>query len=91
MNSSDGDPVEHPRRWVTLRLQHRQVCLGPPEETRSQLSYAGLLIVHYEDGVKVVETWLPVGAEPSEMDDEELIHQLRAALRWQAENPLGES
>jgi hypothetical protein len=48
------------------------------------MSYAGILIAHYECGVKVFEAWLPLGVDPSEADDEELIQRLRGALLWQA-------
>jgi hypothetical protein len=84
MTNSGRDPVDPGRRRVTLRLQHRQVCLGEPEEKRSKLSYAGLLITNYEFGVKVTEIWVPLGVNPSQADDEELIRKLRDALLWQA-------
>jgi hypothetical protein len=90
MASSGCDPAEPGRRRVTIRLQHRQVCFGEPEEKRSKISYAGLLITNYEFGVKVTETWLPLGVDPSEADDEELIQKLRDALLWQAEESRGE-
>lgn len=71
-------------RRVVVTLQNRQVCLGSAEDADVKLSYAGILIVHYEGGVKVSETWLPLGGDPSEEDDELLIGQLRHALLWQA-------
>ena len=71
-------------RWVCLTLQHRQICLDPSDEKCTKMSYAGILITHYECGVKVSEAWLPLGVDPSEADDEELIQRLRGALLWQA-------
>jgi hypothetical protein len=84
MNSSGGDSMRLEARWVSLTLQHRQVCLDLSEEKRCKMSYAGILIAHYEYGVKVSEAWLPLGVDPSEADDEELIQRLRGALLWQA-------
>jgi hypothetical protein len=71
-------------RRVVVTLQNRQVCLGPEDDAGVKLSYAGILIVHYEGDAQVSETWLPLGGDPSEEDDEQLILQLRQALLWQA-------
>jgi hypothetical protein len=83
MNSSDGgDPVSHDGRWVGVTLEHRQVCLDA-DEASNELSYAGILITHYDSSEKVSEAWVPLGVDPSEADDEQLIQQLRGALLWQ--------
>ncbi|MCU1684405.1 MAG: hypothetical protein JWQ81_5144 [Amycolatopsis sp.] len=84
MNGSNGGDAGRDGRWVAVTLQNRQVCLDPADESGVKLSYAGILIVHYECGTKVSETWLPLGGDPSEEDDEQLIRQLREALLWQA-------
>ena len=94
MNSSDGDPVAggtrstadraKAGRWVGLTLEQRQVCLDIADAMPSQLSYPGILITHYDAESKISEAWVPLGVDPSEADDEELIQQLRGALLWQA-------
>jgi hypothetical protein len=84
MNSSSGEEIHRVGRWVTVALQHRQVCLGTADDRDSALSYAGIMIVHYAAGQKVSEIWVPLGTDPSEADDEELIQRLRGALLWQA-------
>lgn len=48
------------------------------------MSYSGILISQYDCGIQVSEAWLPLGVDPSEADDEELIQRLRDALLWQA-------
>ena len=86
-------------RWVGVTLEQRQICLDGPkgtkdakdtEETPSQLSYQGILITHYDADAKVSEAWVPLGVDPSEADDEELIQQLRGALLWQAGRQVAE-
>jgi hypothetical protein len=83
MNSSDGDPASQDGRWVGVTLEHRQVSLDPAGEVSDELSYAGILITHYDSREKISEAWVPLGVDPSEADDEELIQQLRGALLWQ--------
>jgi hypothetical protein len=80
---SEGRPREG--RWVGLTLEQRQVSLDTCDETPSQLSYPGILITHYDSEAKISEAWVPLGVDPSEADDEELIQQLRCALLWQAD------
>ncbi|MFE0025870.1 hypothetical protein [Amycolatopsis sp. NPDC059021] len=91
MSSAAGGPASSSGRWVSVRLQHRQVCFGDgaDDEPREDLSvsYAGIVITSYEAGNKVSERWIPIGADPSEEDDEYLIEQLREALLWQAGRP----
>jgi hypothetical protein len=41
-------------------------------------------ITSYEAGRKVAQTWVPLGADPTEADDEQVIEHLRRALLWQA-------
>ncbi|WP_116206026.1 hypothetical protein [Amycolatopsis circi] len=92
MNGTDQQP-RPPGRWVGVRLHYRHVRMddrpcatGCPEDELT-VSYPGILISSYDDGELVEERWIPLGAEPSEEDDEALIEQLRAALWWQ----LGET
>ncbi|WP_033291900.1 hypothetical protein [Amycolatopsis jejuensis] len=90
MNGTDHD-LQPPGRWVGVRLQHRHVrmddrrcttaCLGGDALT---VSYPGILISSYDRGALVGERWIPLGADPSEEDDEVLIEQLRVALLWQS-------
>lgn len=84
MNDSGDEAGQRRERWVSVTLQHRKVCL---DAIGDELTYAGALITNYDHGVKVCETWLPLGVDQSEADDEELIHQLREALLWQARQP----
>lgn len=68
------------RRSVTVRLERRCVLAGADEV----LTYPGILLVRRLGGVPVAETWLPLGVEPSEADDEHLIRELHEALLWQS-------
>ncbi|WP_020661986.1 hypothetical protein [Amycolatopsis benzoatilytica] len=79
MNGTDHCP-RRPGRWVGVRLQHRHVRV----DESPGVSYQGILISSYADGTLVAEQWVPLGADPSEEDDEALIGQLREALRWQS-------
>ncbi|HWD01697.1 MAG TPA: hypothetical protein VG674_04460 [Amycolatopsis sp.] len=73
-------------RWVSVRLQRRHVHVDDPgcADPGRTMSYDGIVIGNYDRGELVSERWIPLGADPSEEDDEVLIEQLRAALLWQA-------
>ncbi|GAA1955726.1 hypothetical protein [Amycolatopsis minnesotensis] len=73
------------RRSVTVRLERRCVRAGAGEV----LAYPGILLVRRVGGAQVGETWLPLGAEPSEADDEHLIRELHEALLWQSGRQAG--
>ncbi|WP_409496373.1 hypothetical protein [Amycolatopsis sp. cmx-11-12] len=86
MTSAERDPVRRAGRWVSVRLQHRDVLIqGDIGDER--VSYAGIVITNFENGTEVGERWIPLGVDPSEADDEQLIQQLRDALIWQARRP----
>ncbi len=92
MDGTDQQPRPS-GRWVGVRLHYRHVRMddrpcatGCPEDELT-VSYPGILISSYDDGELVEERWVPLGADPSEDDDEALIERLRAALWWQ----LGET
>lgn len=86
MSSPGRDPVRPAGRWVSVRLQHRDVRIDVDTDEES-VSYAGIVITNYENGETVGERWIPLGVDPSEADDEQLIQQLRDALIWQARRP----
>lgn len=86
MSSPGCDPVRGVGRWVSVRLQHRDVWIEGDTEDEC-VSYAGIVIISYENGEEVAERWIPLGVDPSEADDEQLIQQLRNALIWQARRP----
>lgn len=86
MSSPGCDPVRRAERWVSVRLQHRDVLIQGDTDEES-VSYAGIVMTSYENGDKVGERWIPLGVDPSEADDEQLIQQLRDALVWQARRP----
>lgn len=69
-----------------MRLQQRDVRIQSYAEDEC-VSYAGIVIASFENGIKVGEHWIPLGVDPSEADDEQLIQQLRDALIWQARRP----
>ncbi len=86
MSSIERDPVRRAGRWVSVRLQQRDVRIqGDTDE--EYVSYAGIVITSFENGARVGERWIPLGVDPSEADDEQLIQQLRDALIWQARRP----
>ncbi|MET7996672.1 hypothetical protein ABZU76_37895 [Amycolatopsis sp. NPDC005232] len=94
MSDAEGGTTRPAGRWVSVRLQHRQVRVDEPcctgecrGECSADLSYDGIVISNYDEGALVSERWIPLGAEPSEEDDEVLIEQLRAAMLWQARRP----
>ncbi|RSN56276.1 hypothetical protein DMH01_31280 [Amycolatopsis sp. WAC 04182] len=82
MASAEREPVRRTGRWVSVRLQHRDVRVQD-----ECVSYAGIVITSFENGAEVGERWIPLGVDPSEADDEQLIQQLRDALIWQARRP----
>ncbi|MFD5243711.1 hypothetical protein ACFWIW_04185 [Amycolatopsis sp. NPDC058340] len=86
MASAERDPVRRTGRWVSVRLQHRDVRIQGDTGEES-VSYAGIVITSFENGAEVCERWIPLGVDPSEADDEQLIQQLRDALVWQARRP----
>ncbi|MFC3450905.1 hypothetical protein [Amycolatopsis speibonae] len=86
MASAERDPVRRVGRWVSVRLQHRDVRMQGDIADES-VSYAGIVITSFENGTEVGERWIPLGVDPSEADDEQLIQQLRDALIWQARRP----
>ncbi|WP_410597729.1 hypothetical protein [Amycolatopsis sp. lyj-23] len=94
----EGAPIRPAGRWVSVRLQHRHVSFDEGFEAdeplpdgdcadEGSLSYSGIVISGYDRGEKVSERWIPLGTDPSEADDEQLIGQLREALLWQAGRP----
>ncbi len=86
MVSAEHEPVRRVGRWVSVRLQPRDVRIqGDTDE--ECVSYAGIVITSFENGSNVGERWIPLGVDPSEADDEQLIQQLRDALVWQARRP----
>jgi hypothetical protein len=86
MASAEREPVCRPGRWVSVRLQHRDVRIQGDSGDET-VSYAGIVITSFENGTEVGERWIPLGVDPSEADDEQLIQQLRDALIWQARQP----
>jgi hypothetical protein len=96
--TEDGAPIRPAGRWVSVRLQHRHVSFDEVFEAdeplpdgdcadEASVSYSGIVITSYDEGDKISERWIPLGIDPSEADDEELIEQLREALLWQAGRP----
>ncbi|MDT7805491.1 MAG: hypothetical protein QOI78_8924 [Actinomycetota bacterium] len=100
--TEDGAPIRPAGRWVSVRLQHRHVSFDDAFEAdeplpdgdcadEASVSYSGIVITSYDEGSKIAERWIPLGIDPSEADDEELIEQLREALLWQAGRPPQEA
>jgi hypothetical protein len=75
-------------RRVDVAAQPRSVSLGEgaaepaPEE---EFEYLGIVLERKHDGAPVGETWLPMGDNPSEEDDERLIAALHEAWLWTTE------
>ncbi len=70
------------QRRVTVGVSCRSVALDTaPGETRV-LTYSGLVLTRHGSGEPRQETWLPMGEEPTEADDEALIAALHEALLW---------
>jgi len=72
------------RRWTSLGVRACRVQLGGETFT-----YDGLSLVRHEPGRPDHETWLPLGDEPSEADDEAMIAALHKALLWEARGRAG--
>ncbi|HJQ47310.1 MAG TPA: hypothetical protein VJ870_13495 [Amycolatopsis sp.] len=70
-----------------MSVQYKQVTVESPDGSRVSVSYPGILLVGYEDGVEVGERWIPFGENPTHEDDERLIEALRRALLWQHHEP----
>ncbi len=68
-------------RQVRLVMTSREVSISA-ESGNEVLRYAGICVVHVEDGKPVEQTWVPLGASPTSADDEALIATWRAALQW---------
>ncbi|WP_158886948.1 hypothetical protein [Amycolatopsis anabasis] len=85
MESTGGKPSGCPGRWVQILLRCREIDVEVPGGNRETLCYPGVLLISYDHDRKVAETWLPIGSEPTENDDERLIQHLHRALLWQAE------
>ena len=79
-------------RRVDVAAQPRHVTLGDGQgdDTAEQapaeeFEYLGILLERKHDGAPVDETWLPMGDDPSEEDDERLIAALHEAWLWTTE------
>ncbi|MFJ7216551.1 hypothetical protein [Amycolatopsis sp. NPDC098790] len=66
---------------MRLVVTSREVSISA-EPDGEVLRYAGISVVHVEDGEPVEQTWVPLGASPTFADDEALIATWRAALQW---------
>jgi len=79
-------------RRVDVAAQPRSVSLGdgPGDGTaepasEEEFEYLGIVLERKHDGAPVDETWLPMGDNPSEEDDERLIAALHEAWLWTTE------
>ncbi|MFG1644523.1 hypothetical protein ACGFMK_29920 [Amycolatopsis sp. NPDC049252] len=75
-------------RRVDVAARPRHVSLGDGEAEQApaeEFEYLGILLERKHDGAPVDETWLPMGDEPSEEDDERLIAALHEAWLWTTE------
>ncbi|HKS43604.1 MAG TPA: hypothetical protein VJT49_00550 [Amycolatopsis sp.] len=77
------DGSQRAERSVRVTLHCQRVTVELPDGKRATLSYPGVLLAAYEDGEKVHEKWVPLGAESSQADDERLIEALHEAFLWQ--------
>ncbi|MDT7798762.1 MAG: hypothetical protein QOI78_2195 [Actinomycetota bacterium] len=75
-------------RRVDVAAQPRRVSLGdgePEQAPEEEFEYLGILLERKHDGAPVEQTWLPMGEDPSEEDDERLIAALHGAWLWTTE------
>ncbi len=79
-------PAARPRRGrgMDLASSTRGVPLGG-----ECLDYSGLLITRTLHGRAVAEEWIPLGDDPGETDDEQVLRSLRAALLWTYDSVAG--
>ncbi|MEA5362831.1 hypothetical protein VA596_25075 [Amycolatopsis sp., V23-08] len=87
--------TERRARRVEVAAQPRHVSLGDapgddtaeqaPAEKAEEFEYLGILVERKHDGAPAGETWLPMGDDPSEEDDERLIAALHEAWLWTTE------
>ncbi|UOZ03225.1 hypothetical protein [Amycolatopsis sp. WQ 127309] len=75
---------ERRARRVDVAAQPRHVSLDPDPD--AEFEYTGIVLRRELDGAPAEETWLPVGDEPSEEDDERLIAALHDAWLWTTES-----
>ncbi|WP_328456944.1 MULTISPECIES: hypothetical protein [unclassified Amycolatopsis] len=88
--------TERRARRVDVAAQPRHVSLdqeavepvdpaGAPG-AGEQFEYPGIVLRRESDGAPPEETWLPMGDEPSDEDDERLIAALHDAWLWTTES-----
>jgi hypothetical protein len=70
-----------PQRRVSHALATAARARQVPGQ-RSVLRYPGLALARHPGGDQVEKMRIPVGAQPTEADDEALIAALREALLW---------
>jgi hypothetical protein len=85
--------TERRARRVDVAAEPRHVSLdqeavepsGAPE-AGEEFEYPGIVLRRERDGAPAEETWLPMGDEPSDEDDERLIAALHDAWLWTTES-----
>ncbi|WP_103354481.1 hypothetical protein [Amycolatopsis sp. CA-128772] len=75
------------QRQVLVRAEARRITVTGVDGGAETLAYPGVTLTRVLDGTRADERWLPMGDEPSEIDDEVLVTALREAFLWRCGLP----
>ncbi|MET8846391.1 hypothetical protein [Amycolatopsis sp. NPDC004625] len=70
------------QRKVLVRAESRRITVPGADGATETLAYPGVTLTRVIPGTPDDELWLPMGDQPSEVDDEVLVTALREAFRW---------
>jgi hypothetical protein len=75
------------QRQVLVRAESRRVTVPGADGGTETLAYPGVTLTRVRAGAPDGELWLPMGDQPSEVDDEALVIALREAFLWRSGCP----
>ncbi|MEV6824145.1 hypothetical protein [Amycolatopsis sp. NPDC051102] len=75
------------QRQVLVRAEARHIAVPDADGATETLAYPGVTLTRVVAGVPDGELWLPMGDQPSEVDDEALVIALREAFLWRCGVP----
>ncbi|WP_033260559.1 hypothetical protein [Amycolatopsis vancoresmycina] len=75
------------QRQVLVRAESRRITVPGADGGTETLAYPGVTLIRVIAGTPDDERWLPMGEQPSEVDDEALVTALREAFLWRSGHP----